>query len=417
MDELGDKWAEFQIEDEEEGILFEETERLDDEVDARWCLVGKLLSDRPADFDALRNMMETLWRPGKGMFVKELDINRYLFQFFHEVDIQRVMEGSPWTFNKTPLLIERLQEGVNPRTLALNTMKIWVQVYDLKVGYMSEKVLKAAGDYIGKFVSSCPKNFTGIWRDYLRVRVLINMDKPLKRRMKISRSKEQWYWANFKYERVPTFCFICGVIGHSEKFCHKLFDEPLETIAKPYGLFMKAPERRNNRQIGARWLRDNMAQPLAGYSGEHTAEEGGLGAQDTGPKIKDTVMISGADQGGFMVKTGGRLGMIYGKSGSGFIADNIGAGNKEVIQNDGVTFIDPKRRRTQEVTDMGHILFIKDAGHEEFSNIGDSGKMQIELGHIKNKTVMGNEMETEATIEGSKNGLSAGAQLGARQES
>lgn len=90
---------------------------------------------------------------------------------------------------------------------------------------MYEKVLKAVGDYIGKFVVSCPKNFTGVWRDYLRVRVLINIEKPLKRRMKIFRNKEECFWVNFKYERLPTFCFLCGVIGYSEKLCHKLFNE------------------------------------------------------------------------------------------------------------------------------------------------------------------------------------------------
>lgn len=85
------------------------------------------------------------------------------------MDIQRVLEGSPWAFNKIPLIIEMLQSGVSPRTLPLITREIWVQVYDLKVWFMSERVLKAVAEYIGKSVSSCPKNFTGIWRDYLRV--------------------------------------------------------------------------------------------------------------------------------------------------------------------------------------------------------------------------------------------------------
>lgn len=38
-------------------------------------------------FDAVRNVMAAFWHPGNGMFVKELDINRYLFQVIHEVDI------------------------------------------------------------------------------------------------------------------------------------------------------------------------------------------------------------------------------------------------------------------------------------------------------------------------------------------
>lgn len=74
---------------------------------------GRWLFDRPADFDAFR----------KGMYVKELEINLLLFQFFHKVDIQRVMEGSRRTFNKVPLIIDRLKPGDNSRALALKKLE------------------------------------------------------------------------------------------------------------------------------------------------------------------------------------------------------------------------------------------------------------------------------------------------------
>ncbi|KAF4371584.1 hypothetical protein G4B88_008299 [Cannabis sativa] len=61
------------------------------------------------------------------------------------------------------------------------------------------------------------------------------------------------FWVVFLF--VPTFCFICGIIGHSENFCHKLFDTPEEEIVKPYGNFMRAPPRRKNYLLGAQYLR------------------------------------------------------------------------------------------------------------------------------------------------------------------
>ncbi|KAF4383931.1 hypothetical protein G4B88_016364 [Cannabis sativa] len=92
-------------------------------------------------------------------------------------------------------------------------------------------------------------------REYLRVRVTVNIDIPLKRRMKLKKTGGEWFYANFKYEFVPTFCFICGIIGHSENFCHKLFDTPEEELVKPYGNFMRAPPRRKNYLLGAQYLR------------------------------------------------------------------------------------------------------------------------------------------------------------------
>ena len=82
--------------------------------------------------------MASLWRSVKGMFVKELEPNKDLFQFFHDLDIKRFMEGFPWTFNRTSLILERVNLGGNPRTVTLNKMEIWVQVYDLKPGFKSD---------------------------------------------------------------------------------------------------------------------------------------------------------------------------------------------------------------------------------------------------------------------------------------
>lgn len=58
--------------------------------------------------------------------------------------------------------------------------------------------------------------------------------------MKLKKSATEWSWVNFRYESVPTFCYICGMIGHGEKFCEMIFDIPLDQIEKPYGAWMKA---------------------------------------------------------------------------------------------------------------------------------------------------------------------------------
>ncbi|XP_030485436.2 uncharacterized protein LOC115702118 [Cannabis sativa] len=353
VDDLGVQWADLQVEDEEGGgLLFDQEESLVDDFDGRWCLVGKLLADRPADFDSLRNVMASLWRPGKGMYVKELETNKYLFQFFHEVDIGRVLEGTPWTFNKNPLIVERLKEGENPRNKALNTMEMWVQVYNLEVGFRSDRVLQGVGAYIGQYVSSCPKNFAGIWRDYFRVRVLINVEKPLKRRMRIYKNKVEWFWANFKYERVPTFCFICGIIGHSERFCHRLFEESANTIAKPYGMFMKAPDRRQSKQIGARWLRDNMGQPLEGVAGHSSTVGKDERALNVDHDSGDSMLMEGVIGG---VNGGRSFGVNTNSVNSTINVDNNDGrelhgeeGINKGIENGDIVIIDLKRRRVNE---------------------------------------------------------------------
>ncbi|KAM7487244.1 hypothetical protein LguiB_024728 [Lonicera macranthoides] len=48
-----------------------------------------------------------------------------------------------------------------------------------------------------------------MWREYLRIRVTIDVSKSLKRNMKIKKVNQKESWINFKYERLPNFCLFC----------------------------------------------------------------------------------------------------------------------------------------------------------------------------------------------------------------
>lgn len=165
-----------------------------------------------------------------------------------------MIEGSPWTFGRFTLVFERMKEGDNPHTMVINKLDLWVQLHDMNAGFMSQRVVVDVGNYIGNFVESDNNNFVGVWREYLRVRVTIDLNKPLKRRMELRKSQDVWCWVNFRYEGVPTFCFIYGMIGHGEKFCEKMFDATMEEIEKPYGVWMKAEPRCRTHTMGAKWL-------------------------------------------------------------------------------------------------------------------------------------------------------------------
>lgn len=90
---------------------------------------------------------------------------------------------------------------------------------------MSERIAKAIGDHVGVFIRADKNSFDGSWKMFMRIRVLVDVTKPLKRRMKLKKAGGQWFWADFRYERLPNFCFICGILGHTDRFCQKHFEE------------------------------------------------------------------------------------------------------------------------------------------------------------------------------------------------
>lgn len=108
--------------------------------------------------------------------------------------MQKVLDGGPWTFEQSLLVYHKLEGNEDPHLVKLHRSDIWLQVYDLPQGLVSENILVNIGNFVGKFVKSDPANFNGGWRMYARIRItmdldkpLKDLDKPLKRRMKIKR--------------------------------------------------------------------------------------------------------------------------------------------------------------------------------------------------------------------------------------
>ncbi|MBA0579062.1 hypothetical protein Gorai_021329 [Gossypium raimondii] len=75
--------------------------------------------------------MADLWHPFGGIFISNLGEKRYLFQFFHIVDMNRVMAGTPWFFNNHLFLLYKIQPEEDPMLVSLLSTEFWVQVHDM----------------------------------------------------------------------------------------------------------------------------------------------------------------------------------------------------------------------------------------------------------------------------------------------
>lgn len=80
IQEMEEAFVRIQIEEKEQGWLCceNEAEELSD-IDTRWCLLGRFLTDSPIDFQAMQHKMASLWRPVRGLYVKPLESNKFIF--------------------------------------------------------------------------------------------------------------------------------------------------------------------------------------------------------------------------------------------------------------------------------------------------------------------------------------------------
>ncbi|XP_019193159.1 PREDICTED: uncharacterized protein LOC109187428 [Ipomoea nil] len=194
------------------------------------------------------------------MRVQPLDENLFLFQFPHQKDRQRVLDDGPWSYENNTLICDVVPPGTRPEDVPLEAISFWVRIHGLPAIYASTDFITRVGNYVGSFLAIDPNNFGGSWRSYQRIRVRLDLSVPLKRRLKIFRKDGSTQWISFKYERLGTFCFCCGVLGHSDKFCKRVYEEGLEPESFPYGAWMRAESRRQAKPVGARWLLADLAR-------------------------------------------------------------------------------------------------------------------------------------------------------------
>lgn len=83
----------------------------------------------------------------------------------------------------------------------------------------------------------------------MRIKVLLEIDKPLRRGTNISTGANKSKWVDVRYERIGDMCFFCGRLGHMERDCqyHEADSEGKAHIVYRYGPFLRAsPNRRRN---------------------------------------------------------------------------------------------------------------------------------------------------------------------------
>ncbi|MBA0633875.1 hypothetical protein Godav_024824, partial [Gossypium davidsonii] len=84
--------------------------------------------------------MANLWHPIWGVRIRDLGEKKYLFQFFHAMDMDRVLKGSLWTFNNHLLILYKLQLGEDPLQVHLVLTPFWVQIHNVPIGLFSKNL-------------------------------------------------------------------------------------------------------------------------------------------------------------------------------------------------------------------------------------------------------------------------------------
>ncbi|KAL9416875.1 hypothetical protein AB3S75_039958 [Citrus x aurantiifolia] len=310
-EELIKKCSSIALEEEEEDkIMYEGKIKEKGEMLAAHCLIGKILLNRGIHIEGLRNAMRQVWKTFREVKIESLGEKFFMFRFGTE-DKKRVFSGGPWHFDNALIVFSEPKGVGDVKKQAFTHTSFWVQLHNVPLMCMDKYAIQKLGSLIGKVEEVDNDEGGECIGPIFRTRISVNVTKPLKKILFLQQEDGAKTPIRIQYERLPDFCFCCGLVGHQYRECLKYKGQPKEKLA--YGAWLKA-------LTVAEWSRKNRGKGK--WSREHQQGNPGMGNTEdqSQVQIRQTQKNPNSDNGS-------------GQSDSGQFITPIEAGReKEVVE-------------------------------------------------------------------------------------
>jgi hypothetical protein len=163
----------------------------------------------------------------------------FLIVLDHVKDKARILEGGPWVFEGSLFMVKDFDGWIAPLNLNFDRVSFWIRMLELPLARMGRQVGLRLGSSMG-IVEEIDTDKEGIgWGEFLRVKVSLDISKPLPRGRKLKYEGES-YWIVFQYERLPKFCYQCGIIRHGNEGCQKRSNLRNQEDTTKFGPWLRA---------------------------------------------------------------------------------------------------------------------------------------------------------------------------------
>nr|POE98201.1 uncharacterized protein CFP56_72581 [Quercus suber] len=212
---LEDLWNKFTLtEDEEGGADVPNQEAV--EVHR---LAGKFFTKRVLNVEAVARTFKPLWRPVGELKIRDSWDNVLVFEFEDVMDLERVLEYEPWSYDKSLIAFQRVFDVEQIPHLVYNQVTFWVQLHNIPLKNLSHESSEAIARAIGTVIQVADPEDDDAGGEFLRARIVMDITKPLPRVSKLKSGGKQIGLVGLKYERLLNFYYWCGRVTHGEREC------------------------------------------------------------------------------------------------------------------------------------------------------------------------------------------------------
>ncbi|KAJ0980100.1 hypothetical protein J5N97_008355 [Dioscorea zingiberensis] len=182
-------------------------------------LYAKLLGKAPP-LDYLRGYLVRQWSIFRDFTLTDMPNGYFLIKCSSEEMVTNLLLEGPWTVNGMVLHLIPWKENFQPVFERLTTVVLWIQLHHLPTECWTMDNLETVASFFGTVVKIDEKVETDHRTKYARVCIEIDVEQPLKKGVWVKKpySSSSTFVAAV-YDRLPVFCYKCGIIDHSAGTC------------------------------------------------------------------------------------------------------------------------------------------------------------------------------------------------------
>ncbi|PPR87249.1 hypothetical protein GOBAR_AA33441 [Gossypium barbadense] len=142
-----------------------------------------------------------------------------LVKFNNEEDWKRILNLLPRLFDQCLFSMVPFVKNKKMEEYDFYLSPFRVRISNIPLELMDRKVAMEVGNAIGEVLAIDWRDRNGGWTKYMRIRIIINIHKPLRRAVHYVDKEGMEIVCTIRYERLPKLCYICGLIGHTTQKC------------------------------------------------------------------------------------------------------------------------------------------------------------------------------------------------------
>ncbi|KAJ0961230.1 hypothetical protein J5N97_000776 [Dioscorea zingiberensis] len=181
------------------------------------ALYGKLFGKDPP-FGIVKASLLGLWNELGTIHISDMPNGFLLIRCATAEARDHLLFGGPWTVHRVTLQLAPWQPNFEPAFTRLTKAVIWVQLHNFPVDLWDGDSLETHMASIGRLVKVDEYTASLSRTRYARACLEIDLAYPLKPGFWLEDGDKRVF-VMVVYERVPTFCYTCGMVGHGASTC------------------------------------------------------------------------------------------------------------------------------------------------------------------------------------------------------